>query len=175
MIDNTQTPTTGGTWRFICDQHLGKLARLLRIMGFDTAYGTYWLEPEMARRAVNEDRIVLSRNRQLLQRKALNRALLITSDRPDDQAREVIQEFQLADQVRPFGRCTQCNGLVEPVAKEQILDLIPPRTRRWLDTYTRCTRCGHIYWEGTHVTALLKRLTAIQAGRAESQDPTWGP
>jgi hypothetical protein len=175
MTSNTQRPSPGDPWRFICDQHLGKLARLLRIMGFDTAYGTDWLEPEMARRAVNEDRIVLSRNRQLLQRKALTRALLITSDQPDEQAREVLQEFQLADQVRPFGRCTRCNGLVEPVAKAQILELIPPRTRRWLDTYTRCTGCGHIYWEGTHVTALLKRLTAIQAGRPGSQDPELGP
>ena len=78
MLTNEDSPGGGGSpWprqRFICDQHLGALARLLRQLGFDTAWHAGLLEPEMARRCVNEDRVALTRNRQLLQRKSLGPA-----------------------------------------------------------------------------------------------------
>ena len=147
--------------RFICDQHLGTLARLLRMMGFDTTWERDWLEPELARRAVNEDRVVLSRNRSLLKRKALTQALLIRGNRPDDQAAEVLHRFLLAGQIQMFNRCTACNGLVEPVSKAKVRDRIPPRTKLWLDDYFLCRDCDNLYWEGTHVTAIRQRVAAI--------------
>lgn len=150
--------------RFICDQHLGSLARLLRMLGFDTAWDGQWREPALARRAANEQRVVLSRSRSLLKRREIPRALLIRSQRGDSQATEVVRRFRLAGQVRLFGRCTRCNGAVDAVAKDQVLARIPPRTRLWLDEYHLCRQCGQLYWEGTHVEKVRTRLAAILAG-----------
>lgn len=149
--------------RFICDQHLGSLARLLRMLGFDTAWDRTWREPAVARRAANEGRVVLSRSRALLKRRELVRALLVRSDQVDRQAAQVLRRFLLAGQVRLCGRCTLCNGLVDPVARDQVLPRIPPRTRLWLDQYHQCRNCDHLYWEGTHVAAVRARLAALLA------------
>jgi len=160
---------------FICDQHLGRLARLLRLLGFDTTWARHWLEPELARRAVNENRVPLSGSRALLKRKTLEVALLVRSDRPDRQAVEVLTRFRLAGQVRLFGRCSRCNGVITEVAKTKVESRIPPRTARWLDRYYICPDCDHLYWEGTHVSALKTRLEAILTGaqdhRTENRSP----
>ena len=150
--------------RFLCDQHLGKLARLLRMTGFDTAYDDHWTEPTVARRAVNEQRVVLSRSRALLKRKALDRALLIRSDAPDVQFAEVLRRFRLADRIELFGRCSRCNGCLRKVAKADVEARIPPLTRKWLDAYYLCRDCDQLYWEGTHVEAIRRRIVRILAG-----------
>jgi hypothetical protein len=147
--------------RFICDQHLGKLARLLRILGFDTVWNRTMLEPELARRALNEDRAVLSRGRAVLVRKSIARGLFIRSADADEQAVEALRRFQLADRVELFGRCSLCNGELVEVEKASVAARIPPRTSRWLDTYYLCSGCDQLYWEGTHVAALNRRLEAI--------------
>ena len=157
--------------RFLCDQHLGKLARLLRMVGFDTAWERTWLEPEVARRALNEGRVVLSRGRQLLKRKSLDRALLIRSDRPDDQLGEVLTRFRLAGDIRLPGRCSHCNGELVPVAKADVDARIPPLTRRWLDAYHVCRHCDQLYWEGTHILAIKQRLAGILAGLDRTDEP----
>ena len=151
------------TARFICDQHLGALARLLRQLGFDVAWQRDLREAELARCSLNEDRIALSRNRQLFKRKALGPALLIQSDDPPEQAVQVLAHFRLTDQVCPFVRCTRCGGIIDSVARDEVAHLVPPRTRAWLDTYFRCRDCAQLYWEGTHVQALRERLDAIVA------------
>jgi uncharacterized protein with PIN domain len=160
--------------RFLCDGHLGKLARLLRVMGFDTAWDDSWSEAAMARRGLNENRTVLSRSRSLLKRSAMDNAMLIRSDHPDEQAHEVLRRYLLADQVHLFGRCSVCNGLLREVAMSAVAARIPPRTAKWLDTYYLCRDCDQLYWEGTHVTALRRRVKNIIA-RAEGPDPAETP
>ncbi|MEN8007723.1 MAG: Mut7-C RNAse domain-containing protein, partial [Candidatus Krumholzibacteriota bacterium] len=135
--------------RFLCDGHLGKLALLLRIMGFDSAWDDSWSEPGMARRGINENRTVLTRSRSLLKRSSMDNAMLIRSDVPDTQAGEVLRRFLLVDQVRLFGRCSKCNGLLREVAKADVAARIPLRTAKWLDTYYLCRECDHLFWEGT--------------------------
>jgi len=147
--------------RFLCDQHLGKLARLLRIMGFDVAYGADWSPPEVARRTVNTERVLLSRGRAILMRRAIVAGLLIRANGVDDQATEVLQRFQLAASVQLFGRCGLCNGQLKTVAKHDVADRIPPLTARWLDVYYLCDSCDQLYWEGTHVSILRDRVAAI--------------
>ena len=149
--------------RFLCDGHLGKLARLLRVMGFDTAWDDAWSEPGMARRGLNEDRTILTRSRSLLKRAELDNAMLLRSDAPDAQAVEVVRRFVLADRVRLFGRCSRCNGSLREVAKAQVAGRIPPRTAKWLDTYYLCRDCDQLFWEGTHVFALRDRVARILA------------
>lgn len=157
--------------RFLCDGHLGKLALLMRIMGFDTAWDRSWSEPTMARRGLNENRTVLSRSRSLLKRSSMDNAMLIRSDVPDEQAAEVLQRFLLADQVRLFGRCSKCNGLLREVPKDDVAGRIPPKTAGWLDTYYLCRQCDQLFWEGTHVTALRRRVEKILAHGAAPDRP----
>ena len=157
--------------RFLCDGHLGKLALLLRVMGFDTAWDNSWSEPRMARRGTNENRTVLTRSLSLLKRASMDNAMLIRSDDPDEQAREVVCRFLLADQVRMFGRCSKCNGLLREVAKADVAARIPPKTAKWLDTYYLCRDCDQLFWEGTHVTDLRRRVAKILARGATPDRP----
>ncbi len=156
---------------FLCDGHLGKLALLLRIMGFDTAWDQSWSEPGMARRGINENRTVLTRSRSLLKRAAMDNAMLIDSDVPDEQAGEVVRRFLLTDQIRLFGRCSKCNGLLRETAKADVEARIPPKTAKWLDTFYLCRECDQLFWEGTHVTALRRRVEKILARCATPDRP----
>jgi len=139
---------------FLCDGHLGRLARWLRLLGFDTLWDPAWSEAEVARRGVNEGRTVLSRSRSLLKRRELTRAMLVRPDDPQEQVRQVATRFLLAGREHRFSRCSVCNGEIEPVSKAEVLALIPPKTAVWLDDYYRCTGCGKLYWEGTHADRL---------------------
>ena len=157
--------------RFLCDGHLGKLALLLRVMGFDTARDESWSEPGMARRGINENRTVLTRSRSLLKRASMDNAMLIRSDAPDEQAGEVMRRFLLTGQVRLFGRCSKCNGLLREVAKADVAARIPPKTTKWLDTYYLCRECDQLFWAGTHVTALRRRVEKLLACCATPDRP----
>lgn len=153
--------------RFLCDQHLGKLARLLRIMGFDTADVTASSEPAVARHAIREDRVLLSRGRAVLKRREIRRGMLVLADRADDQAVAVLRRFILVGRIAPYSRCARCNGPVVPVARAAVADRIPPRTAAWLDEYYGCVACNQLYWEGTHVERLRERIARIAARAAD--------
>jgi len=96
--------------RFICDQHLGKLARLLRFCGFDTLWDRTAGEPVLARLAAVQGRTLLSRHRALLKRSLVTRSLLVRSDHADRQLAEVLRRFQLTGRISRPGRCPTCNG-----------------------------------------------------------------
>jgi uncharacterized protein len=151
--------------RFLCDVHLGKLARLLRIMGFDTVAAASPLATAVARQAIREDRVLLSRGRAVLERREVRHGMLILPDRVDDQAVAVLRRFVLAGRIAPFSRCARCNGRLTPVVKSVVAARIPPLTAAWLDTYHQCTSCAQLYWAGTHVERLRERLAQI-ASRA---------
>jgi uncharacterized protein with PIN domain len=154
-------PQKEGAPRFVCDSHLGRLARLLRLMGWDTLWRVDWTEPAIVRQVVNQRRTALSRSRGLLTRRELRGSLLIASDQPDQQAAQVVRVFELADRICLWGRCTRCNGKIEPVTKESVADRIPPKTARWLDEYHLCADCDQLYWQGTHTEALAARIANI--------------
>lgn len=147
--------------RFVCDSHLGRLARLLRLMGWDTLWRLDWTEPAIVRQVVNHGRVALSRSRSLLTRRELRGSVLIASDQPDAQAAQVVRVFGLADRIRLWGRCTRCNGEIRPVSKESVAARIPPKTARWLDEYHLCADCDQLYWQGTHTEALAARIAHI--------------
>lgn len=151
---------------FAADAHLGKLARLLRLLGFDVRHSNGYRDEELVADAAREGRIVLTRDRELLKRSAVQHGYWIRSDRPLEQAREVAQRFDLAALVEPFRRCMACNGILAPVAKEAVLSEIPPRVAAWRDEYLRCTSCGKLYWEGTHHPKLKQAIARI-LGREE--------
>lgn len=137
--------------RFVCDVHLGRLARRLRLLGLDTWYRTDADDAELARVAVDDHRTLLTRDRGLMMRRVVVHAYCPRSDHPDEQTVEVIRRYRLQDRLQPMTRCTRCNGGLEPVDKASVLDEIPPRTRVEHDRFSRCAECGQVYWPGSHV------------------------
>jgi uncharacterized protein with PIN domain len=151
--------------RFVLDVHLGALARRMRLLGIDTAYRTQAEDPELVAQAVAEERVLLTRDRGLLRRRALPAGALVRADRPDDQLVEVVQRF--APALSPFTRCPACNRLLVPAAPGEIADRLEPGTRRTYSDFSRCPGCGRVYWRGAHAArldALLARVAALVGG-----------
>lgn len=147
--------------RFMVDVNLGKLARRLRMLGFDTAYGNRLGDGEIVDIATREQRIILTRDRRLLFRKAVTHGYWVRSDDPDTQLGEIMQRLDLAAQVQPLQRCLACNGEIESVDREQVWSSLEPLTRRYYSEFYRCSSCHRVYWEGSHVehmSAAIRRL-----------------
>jgi uncharacterized protein with PIN domain len=140
--------------RFVADGHLGRLVRFLRLLGFDTRYDQGWDDAEIAGIAAGEGRIVLTRDIGLLKRSIVTRGAFVRATDPGEQLTEIVQRFDLADRLEPFTRCVSCNGPLVPVPKAEIVDRLPPGTRRAVDDFHICTSCGHLYWRGAHFAAL---------------------
>jgi uncharacterized protein len=156
--------------RFVLDVHLGKLARHLRLLGFDTRYRNDFDDPEIIRIAAEERRIILTRDIGILKRNAVTHGYWLRSTDPEEQVREVLKRFDLHGRVRPFHRCTRCNGLIEPVDKAAVRSRLEPRTERYYDEFFRCTDCGRIYWKGSHFQKMIDRIDRWTADRAEDAD-----
>lgn len=136
---------------FIVDVNLGKLARYLRMLGFDAAWENRLDDGEIVDIAVREKRIVLTRDRRLLFRKAVTHGYWVRAVDIESQLKEVLARFDLYRQVRPLRRCMACNGVIEPVETERVWSRLEPLTRRYYSEFCHCSRCGKIYWEGSHV------------------------
>jgi uncharacterized protein len=141
---------------FILDVHLGKLARYLRLLGFDVAYANNFSDDTIANRSQSENRIVLTRDIGLLKNKKISRGYWIRQTNPDKQVAEVLKRFDLYQQYKPFSRCLQCNGLLEDVKKNDIVNNLPPLTCDYYFKFMQCSQCKKIYWEGTHYQKLKK-------------------
>lgn len=151
------------TTAFVTDVHLRKLTRLLRLLGFDTAWDAQADDASLARISRDQRRILLTRDRQLLKRSLVTHGTWIRATDALEQAREVLRRFDLRNQVAAFTRCPACNGLLADVAKEDVLERIPPRTAAWLDAYTQCNECKKLYWRGTHTAHLEQTVRRILA------------
>jgi uncharacterized protein with PIN domain len=136
---------------FMVDVNLGKLARYLRMLGFDAAYDNSLDDRRVVDIAVREKRIVLTRDRRLLFRKAVTHGFWIRADDVDSQLKEVLARLDLYGRIEPLRRCMDCNGLIEAVDREQVWSRLEPLTRRYYDEFFRCSRCGKVYWSGSHV------------------------
>lgn len=150
--------------RFLADAHLGALARQLRLLGFDTLLANDHADHELALLARDEDRIVLSRDRELLKHRLVHRGRWLRSQRPDAQLAEVAAHYALRERLRPFSRCLECNGLLAPVAREAVLPRLPPAVAAGHREFVRCAGCGRVYWPGTHWQRLMRRVEAFRTG-----------
>ena len=150
-----ETPVALDDARFVVDGHLGRLAAYLRMLGFDTWYRALADDEELASVAASEHRVLLTRDAGLLKRRAVERGYFVRSDKPLDQLREVNERFDLARSTKPFSRCMECNAELQTVAKQDIEDLLPPHTRATKTEFSRCTKCGRIYWRGSHYERML--------------------
>lgn len=149
--------------RFIVDGHLGKLARNLRLLGFDTAYDPEAQDRQLLQIMANEDRSLLTRDRRLLMHAIVQTGYCPRSQNADEQIIEVIRRFDLFDSIAAFRRCLRCNALLEEVAKAEIIERLEPLTKVYYEKFRRCSGCGQIYWAGSHFSKLQKRLEQIHA------------
>lgn len=147
--------------RFLADANLGKLARYLRMAGFDTAYRRSGSDREIINQMTEEERILLTRDRKLLMHKVVEHGYLPRSDDPTCQLKEVLHRFDLLDQIDPFTRCPRCNGILKPVPKQEIIDRLEPLTKRHFDRFSQCAGCGQIYWAGSHRRRLKPAVQEI--------------
>jgi uncharacterized protein with PIN domain len=136
--------------RFVADAHLGGLAHLLRMIGFDTLYDNHFRDDEIERLSAAEGRIVLTRDRELLKRRSVSHGCYVRALRSEAQLREVFDRLDLAGSARPFTRCLSCNALLRAVSKAQVTSQLPPAVRERYQRFAACEGCGRVFWEGTH-------------------------
>lgn len=155
----------GAPLRFLLDVHLGTLARRLRLLGVDAAYESTDIgDPALATRSAAEKRVLLSRDRGLLRRRELWAGAFVYSTRPADQLRDVLDRFR--PELRPWTRCTACNGLLRQATKDEVADRLEHGTHRTYDVFAQCLDCGRAYWKGAHhdqLTAIVERALADYA------------
>lgn len=149
--------------RFFVDAQLGRLARYLRLLGFDTLYENGIVDSDLVRRAGSERRIILSRDRDLLMRKAVTHGCHIRQDDPMLQLAHVVRRCDLAKASRPFTRCMECNDPIKPVSKLEVASLLEPETAASFDQFWRCPGCERIYWKGSHYERLQRLVSTVLA------------
>ncbi|MDP2729377.1 MAG: Mut7-C RNAse domain-containing protein [Dehalococcoidales bacterium] len=159
-------------YKFIVDHNVGKLAKWLRMMGYDTLFFTGDDDWQMVITALNEDRVILTRDSHIMNRGVITRgrlkALLIQSENPDEQKRQVIETFNLDTRARLFTLCLECNQPLGKRTKEQVKDRVPPYVFQTQDQFVECPSCNRIYWKGTHwqeMTRRLEKLATESAGK----------
>jgi uncharacterized protein len=155
-------PEVSTTPRFLLDVHLGRLARYLRLLGLDAEWEPEATDEQLVWTAGRENRILLTRNRAILKRAAVAQGHLVRKTVPRRQIDEVLSRFGLTGPFITFGRCLVCNARLEDVDKSDVLDLLPPRTRRDYDEFRRCTACGRVYWKGSHYDRLQAQVDEIR-------------
>jgi len=147
--------------RFILDVHLGKLARKLRMIGFDTLYRNDYEDDEIIEIAATDRRIILTRDIGILKNKRVTHGYYIRSDQAEEQLQEVIKHFHLENNIQPLNRCIACNGKIVVADKEKVKDRLLPKTRKYFDKIFQCTGCGKLYWEGSHYHNMMKKVEEL--------------
>jgi uncharacterized protein with PIN domain len=143
-----------GRLRFIADAHLGGLARLLRMAGFDTIYRN------TADGGLEAGRIVLTRDRERLKRREVEFGCYVCALHPQEQLHEVFDRYSLAERARPFTLCLHCNAPLRGVPKADVLERLPPAVRASQETFTVCDCCGRVFWQGSHWKRMAGMLAA---------------
>lgn len=154
--------------RFVLDNHLGRLAAHLRMLGFDCLYRNNYQDEELAQIAQSEERLLLTRDRRLLMRKVIVHGYCPRSLDPLEQLSEVIRRFDLLKRIVPFHRCLRCNHPLEPVPKAAVLDRLEPLTKLYFDEFQICPACQQIYWKGSHyekMEKVIEQLIENSAGK----------
>jgi uncharacterized protein with PIN domain len=149
-----------GRMRFVADAHLGGLARLLRMAGFDTIYDNSIHDDEIEERAIEDGRVVLTRDRELLKRRGVEYGCYVRALHAQEQLREVFERYGLAERARPFTLCLHCNAPLRSVPKAEVLERLPPTVRELHDEFSTCAVCHRVFWKGSHWKRMAGMLDA---------------
>ncbi|URA10406.1 Mut7-C RNAse domain-containing protein [Thermospira aquatica] len=148
--------------RFVVDVNLGKLAKLLRILGFDTLYQNTFSDEEILAIGTQQNRIILTRDKLLLCHHKILYGHWVMAEHPYDQANEVIERYNLYDIIQPLSRCLICNTLLLPIAKSEIEQHLPPRVKTWCEEFFFCPTCDRIYWKGSHYEHMMQWIQNLK-------------
>jgi len=147
--------------KFICDVHLGKLARNLRMFGIDVHYKNFLNDEEIVKISLDEKRTILTRDTGLLKRADVTHGYFIRNDEPEKQTAEVISRFSLMKLVKPFTLCLDCGSKLVKINKKDILHLIPENVKQAQNKFFYCVNCKKIFWAGSHInnmTLFIKEM-----------------
>jgi uncharacterized protein with PIN domain len=133
------------------------------MLGFDSLYRNDYQDDELAQVSIQEGRVLLTRDRRLLMRKAIRRGYCIHQTDPRLQAAEVLRRFKLNQQVKPFQRCLRCNNPLQVVAKQDIIERLEPLTKKYYDEFRLCPACKQIYWKGSHFEHMQQMILEMEA------------
>jgi uncharacterized protein with PIN domain/sulfur carrier protein ThiS len=147
--------------RFILDVHLGKLALILRLLGFDAGFPGNIPDEKLAEISAGEDRILLTRDTMLLKRSIVTHGCYLHSQDPEEQAREILERLDLRGNTKPFTRCLDCGALLEIVDKKEIINRLEPLTKEHYNEFKKCCKCDKIYWKGSHYEPLMGLLQRL--------------
>jgi len=150
--------------KFIVDANVGKLARWLRMLGYDTIFMNDIDDGALVDIGLKEERVLLTKDTQIMLRRPVTsgkvRALLTSEDNPKEQMRQVITEMKL-DRNREFTLCLECNVPLVPKSKDEVRDLVPPYVFKTQSQYYQCPGCSRIYWRGTHWAHMNQELEML--------------
>jgi uncharacterized protein with PIN domain len=155
--------------RFVLDGHLGKLARLLRMLGFDSLYRPDFTDAEIVALGSEEMRIILTRDVELLKANAVTHGYWVRATLPGEQVKEVLDRFDLLAQVRPFQRCMVCNAPIDQVDKSAVLSSLPRKVRELHDEFFRCSGCRKVYWKGTHYQEMMAQIQNLSGAKSQGE------
>lgn len=146
---------------FIADAHMGGLAHMLRMLGFDTLYDNARDDPQIVDLARVQRRVVLTRDRELLKRGDVLRGCFVHALKPEAQLREVAQRYGIASRMQPFSLCLHCNLPLEPADANAVAERVPERIREHYRRFMHCPGCDRIYWEGSHWDRMREVLAGV--------------
>ena len=160
-------------YRFIVDHNAGKLSRWLRVMGYDSLFFNGSDDSDMVKQALAEHRIILTRDTAIMKRRVVTRgqirAVLIESEEPEQQMRQVIGLLDLDCQFRPFTLCLECNQPLKERNPDEVQGRVPPYVYKTQQQYMECPACRRIYWRGTHWEAMIRNLERLGESDTEAQ------
>ena len=155
--------------RFIVDNNVGKLAKWLRIMGYDALLFTEEDDGKMVKVALAQNRVILTKDTQIMRRRLVTsgrlRAILVEDSDAKAQLQQVVEALNLDYQFRPFSICLECNESLVERSKDEVRDLVPPYVFNAQSQYMECPSCHRIYWRGTHWQAMSRELEKLAAGK----------
>ena len=150
--------------RFVADAHLGGLAHMLRMLGFDTLYDNHFHDEEIVALAERDGRIVLTRDRDLLKRRTVTHGCFVHALKSEQQLREIVARLDLSGSAKPFSLCLHCNAPLHPVDKASVIDRLPSRVQVNYERFSACDACGRVFWEGSHWRNMRRVLEGIVPG-----------
>jgi uncharacterized protein with PIN domain len=157
-----------GEPRFFADAMLGRLARWLRILGFDTAYENHIPDALLVRRAQQEARTILTRDRALPEEWRVTGIYVVSAPATAEQLHEVVEAFHLAPAMRPFTRCSRCNARLVDAPPERVRRRVPARVLEHHDEFRICEACDRVYWAGSH-TERMRRVVDRLVGPIDAE------
>lgn len=152
---------SSGCPRFIADVMLGRLAKWLRLAGFDVLYSNSFDDDEIIEISNRERRVMLSRDTRLLIRKSVKEFVFLKSEEVQQQIREVFAAVHLSGAAAPLTRCLSCNETLAEISREAVQGRVPPYVFETQKSFKSCARCGKVFWAGTHRASVIRSLERL--------------